>query len=141
MTMQHSQSKQTPGSSDSVRIDKWLWAARFYKTRALASDAVKGGKVLLDGVKVKPGKTMRVGEQIDIRQGHVTRTIVVKVLSGKRGPASQAALLYEETGESIARREQLRITRLAQPAMRDAGMGRPTKRERRHIISFTDKNR
>ena len=141
MARQLLQSKHASTHVEPVRIDKWLWAARFYKTRALASDAVKSGKVHVDGVKVKPGKTMRAGEKLEIRQGYVTRTIIVRALSGKRGPASQAVMLYQETEESIASRENLRVTRQAQPALRDAGMGRPTKRERRHIISFTDKNR
>jgi ribosome-associated heat shock protein Hsp15 len=84
---------------------------------------------------------MQIGDELELRQGVVTRTIIVRALSARRGPASQAALLYQETEDSIARRENLRITRQAQPAMRDSGMGRPTKRERRQIISFTDKNR
>ena len=122
-----------------VRIDKWLWAARFYKTRALASDAIKGGKVHFEGSRVKPSKMVRIGDEYAIRQGQWTKTVVVVALSDKRGPATQACLLYEETPESIAQREQAHVHKQAQAAYRERGKGRPTKRERRQIISFTEK--
>jgi ribosome-associated heat shock protein Hsp15 len=121
----------------SVRIDKWLWAARFYKTRSLASEAVKSGKVHCDSERVKPSKELQGGEVISVRQDIWTRSVLVKALSERRGPASQAALLYDETAESIAERERLTLIKQAQPALRGRGAGRPTKRERRQIISFT----
>lgn len=125
--------------SEPIRIDKWLWAARFYKTRSLASDAINGGKVHCQGQRVKTSKVVNIGDEYEIKQGYQTRTILVKALSAKRGPASAAVLLYEETPESIERREQFALNLKAQPALRDPGQGRPTKRERRHIINFTKK--
>jgi ribosome-associated heat shock protein Hsp15 len=133
---QHNPSTPT----NAVRIDKWLWAARFYKTRSLASEAIKGGKIHCGGTRVKPSKEVHLGDEITIRQAYWHKTVVVKALSDKRGPASQAALLYEETPASIAERERLTVTKQAQPAFRDRGAGRPTKRERRRIIAFTEKN-
>jgi ribosome-associated heat shock protein Hsp15 len=122
-----------------VRIDKWLWAARFYKTRSLASEAIKSGKIHHDGARVKPSKELQVGDELTIKQGYVQKTVTVLALSERRGPATQAALLYEETPESVARREELKLTKAAQPAMRRPGQGRPTKRERRKIIQFISK--
>lgn len=133
---QKTQSRHEPGP---VRIDKWLWAARFYKTRSLASEAISGGKVHFQNQRVKTSKLVNVGDEYSIRQGYLIKTVVVKAVSDKRGPATQAALLYEETPESIARREQFTFLRQAQSAIRDHGKGRPTKRERRHIIAFTKK--
>ena len=128
-------------TTQSVRIDRWLWAARFYKTRSLASEAIKGGKISCDGVKVKASREVRVGDVFTIKQSWWHKTVVVRALSEKRGPASQAALLYEETPESIEDRERLNLARKTQPqtALRESGKGRPTKRERRQIISFTQK--
>ena len=124
-----------------LRIDKWLWAARFFKTRSLASDAVKTGKVLVNGDKIKPSKEIAVGDTLTIRQSFFSKTITVSSLSNRRGPATVAATLYEETPESISNRERLRNIQQAQPAVRRAGQGRPTKRERRHIIAFTSKDK
>jgi ribosome-associated heat shock protein Hsp15 len=120
--------------SDSVRIDKWLWAARFFKTRTLASDAVKGGRVHLDGQRVKASKDVHSGDRLEITIGQARRAVVVLGVSGRRGPASEAQLLYEETPESIAERERLAAERrLAGPAPgADAG-ARPTKRDRRRF--------
>ena len=120
-----------------VRIDKWLWAARFYKTRSLASEAIKGGKISHDGIRVKASKEIQAGDRLTIKQNYMERTIVVDALSDKRGPAPQAALLYTETPESVAKREDFKLARASQPAWRDSGSGRPTKRERRKIIKFT----
>jgi ribosome-associated heat shock protein Hsp15 len=128
------------GDTDKVRIDKWLWAARFFKTRGLAIDAIKGGKISHAGQRVKPSKEVQVGDELSIRQGYAVKTVIVKGLSSRRGPAPEAALLYEETPESVAKREQLKLQFQAQPAMRKSGQGRPTKRERRRIVSFTAKN-
>lgn len=124
----------------SVRLDKWLWAARFYKTRSLAADAIKTGKVLVDNVKVKPSKEVTPGNMVTVKQGIYTKTVEIRILSNRRGPATVAATLYSETSESIANRERLKDIQQAQPAIRDRGQGRPTKRERRQIISFTAKN-
>ena len=99
-----------------IRIDKWLWAARFFKTRSLASEAVAGGRVHIEGQRVKPARDVRLGEQVQITVGDVTTTVVVEALSDRRGPASQAVLLYRETGESRERREREReLRRLAPP--------------------------
>lgn len=125
----------------SLRIDKWLWSARFYKTRSLANDAVKTGKVLVDGEKIKASKEITVGDTLTIKQSIFTKTFLVLALSNRRGPASVAAELYRETPDSVARREQLKQIQLAQPALRRPGHGRPTKRERRQIISFTGKSK
>lgn len=124
-------------SSQKVRIDKWLWAARFFKTRSLASDAVKSGKIHIDGDRIKPSRELQIGDELTIKQGFIEKTVRVKVLSSKRGPAAQAALLYEETPQSLQKREELKVMKLAQPALRSSGLGRPTKRERRKIIEFT----
>ena len=133
---QHANDRQTPTR---VRIDKWLWAARFFKTRALASEALKGGKVSQDGQRVKPSKEIAIGDQLCIRQGHSDKTIIVLDLSDKRGPASTAQALYQETPESVEKRERDRLLRQAASGIRDHGEGRPTKRERRRIIRFTQK--
>lgn len=128
-----------PNFLQSQRIDKWLWAARFFKTRALANEAIKKGKVLIDGEKIKPGKEIKIETLLSIRHTYFTKTVRVLALSPRRGSASVAADLYEETPESISNRERLREIQQAQPALRRSGLGRPTKRERRQIISFTGK--
>ena len=89
---------------DAVRIDRWLWAARFFKTRGAATDAVLGGKAHVNGVRVKPSKDVRAGDRLEVTIGDVRRDLVVREVADKRGPASVAATLYEETPESIARR-------------------------------------
>jgi ribosome-associated heat shock protein Hsp15 len=118
-----------------LRIDKWLWAARFFKTRSLASDAVEGGKVHLNGVRVKPAKTINLGDMLEIRIGSFRHVVAVCGLSGRRGPASEAAKLYEETAESHAAREELAAQMKASPG--EDHQGRPTKRDRRLIHRFT----
>ena len=116
-----------------VRIDKWLWAARFFKTRSAATDAVVGGRVQVNGVRVKPSKELRADDTVDVRIGPVQWTVVVRGLSDKRGPASVAATLYEETPESLASREQRRLDyRLSRPPGADLG-ARPTKQARRRM--------
>lgn len=118
---------------DDVRIDKWLWAARFFKTRGLATEAVLGGHVQLNGARVKPAKEVRVGDSVQVRVSTTQWTIEVRALSDKRGPASVAATLYEETPESRARREEQSLQRrLAQPLGADLGT-RPTKQDRRRL--------
>ncbi|MGD8567550.1 MAG: S4 domain-containing protein [Gammaproteobacteria bacterium] len=134
-------SQANANTLQSLRIDKWLWAARFYKTRALASDAVKTGKVLVNGDKIKPSKEITEGDSLTIKQAWFTKTVIVQALSNRRGSATVAATLYEETLDSISNRERLREIQRAQPAARRAGQGRPTKRERRQIIAFTSKDK
>jgi ribosome-associated heat shock protein Hsp15 len=116
-----------------VRIDKWLWAARFFKTRSLATEAVQGGRVQVEGQRVKPARDVRIGEILEITIGQEARTVIVRALADKRGPASVAALLYDETPESVARRERRsELRRLAPPPGADLH-GRPSKRDRRRI--------
>ena len=130
-----------PVNADSVRIDKWLWAARFYKTRSLATEAVNGGKVELNGLRPKPSKEVRAGDQMRIRIGPFVHALVVRALAERRGPASVAATLYEESAESIAAREQHREQlRLAPPAQYEE-RGRPTKKDRRDLSAFRQRNR
>jgi ribosome-associated heat shock protein Hsp15 len=118
---------------DQVRIDKWLWSARFFKTRSLATDAVAGGKVHLNDGRVKPAREIHVGDTVDITIGGLRRTVTVKGLSDKRGPASAAQALYEETPESIERRERhVAERKLARPLGADLG-ARPTKLDRRRL--------
>ena len=120
-------------SDERVRIDKWLWAARFFKTRSLATEAVQGGRVHVDGARVKPAKDVRVGDRIEVTVGEATIALVVRGLSDKRGPATAAALLYEETEESRERRERERdLRRVAPPPGADLH-GRPSKRDRRRL--------
>ncbi|GAJ64083.1 ribosome-associated heat shock protein [Edwardsiella piscicida] len=92
---------------EGVRLDKWLWAARFYKTRAVARDMIDGGKVHYNGVRGKPSRSVEVGAEIRLRQGNDDRTIIVTALSAQRGGAEQARLLYQETAQSIAKREAI----------------------------------
>lgn len=118
--------------STKLRIDKWLWAARFFKTRSLSADAVEGGKVLVNQARVKPAKNVTPGDMLAIRLGPYTFEVEVLALSDKRGPAPQAQLLYRETDESRKKREQLAAELKAQA--RPAFMkGRPTKRDRRDL--------
>lgn len=124
---------------EKLRIDKWLWAARFYKTRTLASEEIDKGRVLVNGVVVKPARELKAGDAVQVRTGPVTRSIVVKAVSDKRGSATVAALLFEETAESIALRaaaaEQRRLA--PEPAL-SLTHGRPTKRERRETDQARD---
>jgi len=116
-----------------VRIDKWLWAARFFKTRSLATEAVGAGRVQVDGKRVKPARDVRVGDTVSVRRDTFTWTVVVRGLAERRGPASEAEALYEETKESQERREQQRLgRRLARPLGADLG-ARPTKQDRRQL--------
>jgi ribosome-associated heat shock protein Hsp15 len=116
-----------------VRIDRWLWAARFFKTRSAATDAVLGGRVHVNGERVKPARDIRPGDRVELSIGDVRRTVVVRGVAEKRAPASVAATLYEETPESIALREQRSAERrLARPLGSDLG-ARPTKRDRRRL--------
>ena len=119
---------------DCVRIDKWLWAARLFKTRTLAADAVKGGRVELGGARVKAAKEVTIGDELRITIGQTRRTVIVRGVSDQRGPAKVAVTLYEETPESIAAREAAAEQRrlMSPPPGADLGM-RPTKRDRRRL--------
>jgi len=121
-----------------VRIDKWLWAARFFKTRGLAQAAVAGGKVKLHGERVKPAKAIGVGDELAICIGQYEWVITVKGLSERRGPAAVALQLYEEHEESRARRSAQIAERKAHGSVWGERKGRPTKRERRQIIRFRE---
>lgn len=119
-----------------VRVDRWLWAARFFKTRSLAAEAITGGKVDVNGTRAKASKEVRVGDTVDVGIGQVTWTVEVLALSDRRGPASVAQTLYRETPESADRRAQFAAQRRLAPAP-GADMGaRPTKRDRRQIESL-----
>jgi ribosome-associated heat shock protein Hsp15 len=119
---------------DSLRIDKWLWAARFYKTRSLACDEVTKHRVQINGQDVKPAREVKVGDTLMVRQGHITKTLVVKGISAARGPAPVAQQLYEETPESMTLRAKLADqNRMAFEPAHSIEHGRPTKRDRRQI--------
>jgi len=120
-----------------VRIDKWLWAARFFKTRSLASEAVAGGKVEVNGERAKPAKLVRVGDEVRCRQGPYEHVLVVTGLAERRGTASAAAALYQERPESRAARERVaEQLRLGASAWSYEEKGRPTKRDRRELDRF-----
>ena len=119
---------------ETLRIDKWLWAARFYKTRSLACDEVAKHRVQINGQDVKPAREVKVGDTLTVRQGNITKTVEVKGISAARGPAPVAQLLYEETSESIALRAKLaEQNRMAAEPAHSIEHGRPTKRDRRQI--------
>jgi len=120
-------------AADPVRLDKWLWAARFFKTRALAGEAVAGGRVEVGGHRVKSGRDVRIGDVVRVRIGPYVHVVTVRALSGRRGPAAEAAKLYEEDAASRAEREKLREQhRLAAQAFA-YGEGKPSKKERRAL--------
>ena len=126
--------------SESLRLDKWLWAARFFKTRALATEAVSGGKVHLNDNRVKPGREVKSGDSLTIHRGGFTFEITVLGINKQRRPAKEAQLLFEETEDSVAaRQEQAENQRLANSGQSFSDH-RPNKRERRHIVKFTRKN-
>jgi ribosome-associated heat shock protein Hsp15 len=122
-----------------VRLDKWLWAARFYKTRGLSSEEIDKGRVRLNGQLVKPSKDVKTGDTLELRIGHEVRTVVVRALSGVRASAPVAALLFEETPASLAQRAATaEMRRLAPEPAHSQTMGRPTKRDRRDIENLSD---
>jgi ribosome-associated heat shock protein Hsp15 len=129
-------------SSDGrVRIDKWLWAARFFKTRSLAAEAVAAGKVEVNDDRIKPAKLIGLGDTISVRVGPYVHVVTVRGLSERRGPAIVAATLYEETVESVAARTKLaEQLRMAPAAFVYEDKGRPTKRDRREIDRFRDEH-
>lgn len=129
-----------PGPLESLRLDKWLWAARFFKTRLLAVEAINGGKIHLNGQRAKPGKEVKIGSRLRIHIGSLEWEITVAGITKQRRPAPEAALLYTESEESKERRKQLveerRVSKTASPPQH----GRPTKRDRRKIQRFINKD-
>ena len=124
-----------------VRLDKWLWAARFFKTRSLATEAVNGGKVELNGERPKPSKDVKIGDQIRVRLAPFEHVVAVRALAERRGSASMAATLYEETDSSKAAREKLREQLKSAPSFLYEEGGRPTKKDRRDLSKFIDRQR
>lgn len=122
--------------TDQVRIDKWLWAARFFKTRSLARAAINGGKVRLNGTRVKPGKTLKVGDQLSVQRGEELLELEVSVLDDRRGPATMAQQMYVESEESEQRRVHVKEQRALERAARAQRERRPDKRQRRQIMQF-----
>lgn len=122
-------------SEQGVRLDKWLWAARFYKTRSLANAAINGGKIHLNGARAKPSKEVKLDDQLRIRRASAEVTVVVTAISGRRGSATIAQTLYNETAESIVERERLQALRKLSTPGGHSGH-KPDKRERRKIIRF-----
>ncbi|MTD37313.1 ribosome-associated heat shock protein Hsp15 [Erwinia sp. CPCC 100877] len=121
---------------EEVRLDKWLWAARFYKTRALAREMIEGGKVHYNGQRSKPGKIVELNARLTLRQGNDEREVLIKGISSQRGPASAAALLYEETPESLSKREKMALARRMNALSMPHPDRRPDKKERRDLMKF-----
>ncbi|MBA3498440.1 MAG: RNA-binding protein [Gemmatimonadales bacterium] len=129
--MRHDDDQET--GDERVRLDKWLWAARFFKTRALASEAIAGGKVQVNGDRAKRARPVQPGDEVRVRQGHYEFLVVVRALSARRGPAAAAAELYEERPASVAAREAMALQLKTLHAAFVPEKGRPTKRDRREI--------
>jgi ribosome-associated heat shock protein Hsp15 len=129
-------SRADPSAAERVRIDKWLWAARFYKTRSLASEAVEGGKVHVNGDRVKAARPLKPGDRLRIRRGVEEVELVVLALAERRGPATAAQALYEETDASVARRRALAEQQRADAAAPPRPSGRPDKKARRALSRF-----
>jgi len=127
----------TDDKDNKCRLDKWLWAARFFKTRSIAADAVDSGKVRVDGDRAKNAKEIKAGMLVNIRNKDFEIEVEVTALSNIRRGAPEAALLYAETEASKDKRENAKITRESAHAVRDKGAGRPTKRQQRDIKKFT----
>ncbi len=125
---------------EKVRLDKWLWAARFFKTRALATEAINGGHVHLNGVRVKPSRTVQPGDRMEIRRAREEFEVTVAGVSERRGPANEAVLLYEESETSRTRREALAEQHRLLATAQSAPQRRPDKKARRQIIRFTGKS-
>jgi ribosome-associated heat shock protein Hsp15 len=124
---------------EAVRIDKWLWAARFFKTRSLAADAVEGGKVHWNGARTKPSHALRPGDELKIRRGPYESVVVVRALSEQRGPAEKARTLYEETEESKKTRDALSARLRLERGPAFESEGRPSKKDRRDILGLKRK--
>lgn len=132
-----SDERPLPGLTDRLRLDKWLWAARFYKTRGLAADEIDKGRIQVNDQTAKASRELKAGDRVDIRQGALNRTVTVLALSTVRGPAPQAQQLYEETPESLQRRAAFQESRrlAAEPAA-SIEQGRPTKKDRRQLADW-----
>jgi ribosome-associated heat shock protein Hsp15 len=122
--------------TEEVRLDKWLWAARFYKTRALAREMIEGGKVHYNGQRSKPGKIVELNARLTLRQGNDEREVLIKGISSRRGPASVAVQLYEETAESQSKREKMALARKMNALSMPHPDRRPDKKERRDLMKF-----
>ena len=133
--MQRQKPKDNSRQLDRVRLDRWLWAARFYKTRSIAKQAIVGGKVLCDKNRAKPGKEIEIGMEICLRQGYDEKTVLVKALADKRRGAPEAQLLYAETPTSVAERQRLAEQRRSQPSYLSMA-SKPNKKQRRLIHKF-----
>lgn len=131
-------SDSSPKSIERLRIDKWLWAARFFKTRSVATDAISKNRVRVDGQRIKPSRTVQIGDTVQIEKTPYTFDVTVLGLNDKRRPASEASLLYEESAESVAAREDQSMKSKLNYQMQSglAGEGRPSKKQRRQIIRF-----
>jgi len=128
-------------AEEKVRIDKWLWAARFFKTRSMAAHAVSGGKVHVNGARIKPARGVQPGDELRIRRGELEFIVIVQGISDRRRPAKEAQLLYEETESSLLQREEMRERKRLEAVNRMYGpIKRPDKRARRQIRSFTRKD-
>lgn len=125
-------------ADDRVRLDRWLWAARFFKTRALAAAAVAGGKVQVNGTRAKPAKQLQVSDEVRVRVGPYEWRVSVRALSERRGPPALAHTLFEESAEGRAARERLAQQHKMAPAPTYQGKGRPTKKERREMQRLED---
>ncbi|ACX81918.1 ribosome-associated heat shock protein Hsp15 [Aggregatibacter actinomycetemcomitans] len=132
--------QQTTDEKDAVRLDKWLWAARFYKTRTLAKEMIDGGKVHYNGQRSKPNKIVEVGATLKLRQGSEEREITVLALSTQRRGAAEAQLLYRETEQSVANREKLAMARKMNALSMPHPDRRPDKKERRDLLKFKHRN-
>lgn len=123
-------------AAEGVRLDKWLWAARIYKTRALAREMIEGGKVHYNGQHTKPGKLAEQQAVLTLRQGNDERTLIIRAVTDRRGPASEAVGLYEETPESIVKREKVALARKMNALTMPHPDRRPDKKERRDLMKF-----
>ena len=122
--------------SEGVRLDKWLWAARFYKTRALARDMIEGGKVHYNGQRSKPGKVVELQAELTLRQGNDERTVIITAIGDQRRPASEAQQMYAETAASIEKREKNALARKMNALTMPHPDRRPDKKERRDLLKF-----
>ena len=133
--------REDPKDREAIRLDKWLWAARFFKTRALAAEAIDGGKIDVNEERGKRSRRLLIGDTLRIRLGPYEHVVVVKALSNRRGPASVAMHLYEETAESRAAREILAVQIKAANTSFLFEKGKPSKKERRDLLRFKDRRR
>lgn len=133
--------EDAPLPGEPVRLDKWLWAARFYKTRSMAAEAVAGGKVHVNGERARPARIVRAGDVVALRLGPYDHTVVVRALSARRGPATVARELYAETPESIAARERLASQLRYEGPVFEREAGRPSKKDRRQLSRLRDRRR